>query len=75
MILKIKGGEEPLSSPSPQKMNPKLEASFPIDDTTIQQIYLETWLSPAAFDRIWEADEEIPIRFHIDIDIVEQYNL
>ena len=56
-------------------MNPKLEASFPIDDTTIQQIYLETWLSPAAFDRIWEADEEIPIRFHIDIDIVEQYNL
>lgn len=55
-------------------MNQELEASFPVDYLT-QQTYVETWLSPAAFQRIWEADEEIPIRFRFEIDILDQHNL
>jgi hypothetical protein len=56
-----------MTSPSPQNTNQQLE-TVSIDCLT-QQTYIETWLSPAAFHRIWEKESLLPIRYHFDIDI------
>lgn len=48
-----------------------LKTSLSIDSLS-PQTYVETWMSPAAYHRIWATDEEVPIRFHFHIDIMDQ---
>lgn len=60
-----------MSSSSPQNPNRQLESSTSIN-YLFSQNYIETWLSPAAFHRIWENENMLPIRFHFDIDMEEQ---
>lgn len=67
VILTAEGGECPLSSSSSQVQKTALSI-----DSLPPQTYVETWMSPAAFQRIWATDEEVPIRFYFHIDIIDQ---
>lgn len=33
------------------------------------QLDTETWASPSAQKRMWSTSEELPLRFHLEIDI------
>lgn len=60
-----------MSPPNPDWLCHKDSLQKPL---TSQQLprYTETWLSPAAVYRNWSRQEEIPIRFRLEIDMVDQ---